>query len=85
MQSLSTIASSDASGEIRIWNLTTRKCVTSWAAHNGVVRGTVFGPSGKLCRLLGILAKFYCFRIILDVGWRRQNHQNMECRGGSMV
>ena len=45
-KSLSTICSTDASGELRVWNLATKKCVTSWAAHNGVIRGLTYSPGG---------------------------------------
>lgn len=43
---LSTVASAAADGEVRIWQLTTRKCVGSWQAHQGVIRGATFTPSG---------------------------------------
>jgi len=52
-KSLSTICSSDASGEIRIWNVATKKCITSWQAHNGVVRGMTFTPSGTEIMTVG--------------------------------
>lgn len=52
-QSLSTICSADASGELRIWNLTSRKCVSSWAGHNAVVRGADFTPSGTELMTVG--------------------------------
>ena len=46
LQSLSTLASADASGEVRIWNLTYKTCVTTFPAHNGVTRGLVYTPDG---------------------------------------
>jgi len=46
-KSLSTLASADASGEVRIWNLTNKKCVTVFPAHNGVIRGLVYTPDGR--------------------------------------
>jgi len=45
-KSLSSLVSSDASGELRLWNLTSRKCQASWAAHNGVIRTVTFTPKG---------------------------------------
>ena len=30
-----------------MWNLTERKCLASWQAHEGVVRGATFVPGGK--------------------------------------
>jgi len=51
--SLSTICSVDASGEARVWNLTTRKCVANWAAHNGVIRGVTFTPDGESILTVG--------------------------------
>ena len=52
-QSLSTICSADASGECKIWNLTTRKCVSSWSAHNALIRGAVFTPGGEEVMTVG--------------------------------
>jgi len=45
--SLSTICSASSDGEIRVWNLTERRCLANWQAHEGVVRGITFVPSGK--------------------------------------
>lgn len=44
--SLSTISSAAADGEIRLWQLSSRKCTSSWQGHQGVVRGLTFTPSG---------------------------------------
>jgi len=41
---LSTLLSGDCSGELRVWNLTQRKCEASWSAHTGLVRGATFTP-----------------------------------------
>ena len=30
-----------------MWQLSSRKCVASWAAHTGVARGVTFTPSGQ--------------------------------------
>jgi len=43
---LSSIASASADGEVRLWNLTHRKCSASWKAHNGLVRGLCYTPDG---------------------------------------
>lgn len=43
---LSTIASAAADGEIRLWQLANRNCTSSWQAHEGVIRGLTFDPSG---------------------------------------
>jgi len=46
--SLATVCSASADGEVRVWQLTERKCLASWQAHQGVVRGAAFvPPSGK--------------------------------------
>jgi len=45
--SISNIVSGAADGEVRIWDLSARKCTNSWQAHNGVVRGICFTPSGE--------------------------------------
>jgi len=45
--SISKIASGAADGEIRFWELTDRKCTSSWCAHEGVVRGICYGPTGE--------------------------------------
>eukprot|EP00088_Acartia_fossae_P004693 TRINITY_DN1201_c0_g1_i4.p1 TRINITY_DN1201_c0_g1~~TRINITY_DN1201_c0_g1_i4.p1 ORF type:complete len:450 (-),score=116.56 TRINITY_DN1201_c0_g1_i4:30-1379(-) len=43
---ISSIASAAADGEIRLWDLTARKCKASWQGHNGVVRGICYAPGG---------------------------------------
>ena len=45
--SLSTLVSGSADGEIRVWNLASRKCLTSFKAHDGVVRGLCAPRSGE--------------------------------------
>jgi len=45
--SLSTVCSASADGEVRLWQLTDRKCLAAWQAHEGVVRGATFVPGGK--------------------------------------
>ncbi|CAA9994142.1 unnamed protein product [Nesidiocoris tenuis] len=45
--SLSTIASGAFDGEIRLWNLVTRKCIKSVQAHENCIRGVVFTKDGE--------------------------------------
>jgi len=45
--SLSTLCSASADGEVRVWHLTERKCLASWQAHEGVVRGCSYVPGGS--------------------------------------
>jgi WD repeat and SOF domain-containing protein 1 len=45
--SLSTLVSASADGEIRIWNIATRKCIRSFRAHDGVVRALCAPRSGE--------------------------------------
>lgn len=52
-KSLSTLTSADASGEVRIWNLTYKTCLTSFPAHNGVIRGLVYTPDGSELMTVG--------------------------------
>lgn len=44
---LSVIASGAYDGEIRIWDLPQRVCTRSFPAHDGIVRGITYVPSGK--------------------------------------
>lgn len=44
--SLSTLVSGAADGEIRIWNIATRKCVNSFRGHDGIVRALCAPRSG---------------------------------------
>ncbi|KAF3426697.1 hypothetical protein E2986_09524 [Frieseomelitta varia] len=44
---LSTILSGAFDGEIRIWNLTHRMCISNFLAHDGIIRGIVFSQSGE--------------------------------------
>lgn len=44
---LSTILSGAFDGEIRIWNLTQRKCIRNFLTHDGIVRGIVFNATGE--------------------------------------
>ncbi|KAL1123061.1 hypothetical protein AAG570_002149 [Ranatra chinensis] len=46
-KSLSCLASGSFDGEVRLWNLPTKKCVRSIAAHDGIVRGIDFVGSGE--------------------------------------
>ena len=45
--SLSTLVSGSADGEIRIWNIATRKCIRSLRAHDGIVRALCAPRSGE--------------------------------------
>lgn len=44
---ISNVASAGADGEIRLWQLSTRKCESVWQAHQGVIRGLTYTPSGE--------------------------------------
>lgn len=44
---LSTILSGAFDGEVRIWNLTQRKCIRNFLAHDGIIRGIVFNATGE--------------------------------------
>lgn len=45
--SLSALCSGAYDGEIRIWDLPTRKPIRNFNAHDGYVRGIVYTPSGE--------------------------------------
>jgi len=45
-KSLSTIASGSYDGEVRLWNLTKQKCISSVNGHDRFVRGLCFNPEG---------------------------------------
>ncbi|XP_027848856.1 DDB1- and CUL4-associated factor 13 [Aphis gossypii] len=45
-KSLSTIASGSYDGEVRLWNLTKKKCINSINGHDRFVRGLCFNPDG---------------------------------------
>lgn len=44
---LSTVISGAFDGEIRVWDIPRRTCVREFVAHNGIVRGVVYIPSGN--------------------------------------
>jgi len=44
---ISSIASAAADGEIRLWELSNRKCCGTWQGHDGVVRGLCYTPNGQ--------------------------------------
>lgn len=44
---LSVLASGAFDGEIRLWDLTSRKCTRNFVAHEGWVRGLCFTPDGE--------------------------------------
>lgn len=33
--------------QVKLWNLTSRKCIRSIRAHDGYIRGTTFLPDGE--------------------------------------
>lgn len=43
---LSKMASAASDGEVRLWQLADRKCTDTWQAHDGVIRGLTYTPSG---------------------------------------
>lgn len=43
---ISNIASAAADGEIRLWELSTRKCTSTWQGHERVIRGLTYTPAG---------------------------------------
>lgn len=43
---LSSIASASADGEMRLWDLSTKKCTQKWQGHDGFVRGLTYSPDG---------------------------------------
>jgi len=45
-QKLSSLASASADGEMRIWDLSARKCVSNWQGHDGLVRGLTYSSDG---------------------------------------
>lgn len=45
-KSLSTLASGSYDGEVRLWNLTKKKCISSINGHDRFVRGLCFNPDG---------------------------------------
>ncbi|KRZ78478.1 DDB1- and CUL4-associated factor 13 [Trichinella papuae] len=45
--SLTTLLSGAYDGEIRLWNLASRKCISNIKAHTGFVRGMCAEPSGE--------------------------------------
>lgn len=45
-KSLSTLASGSYDGEVRLWNLTKKKCISSVNGHDRFVRGLSFLPDG---------------------------------------
>ncbi|XP_044736087.1 DDB1- and CUL4-associated factor 13 [Chrysoperla carnea] len=46
-QSLSIMVSGAFDGEIRMWDIPQRRCFRSFMAHEGIVRGVAFTPSGE--------------------------------------
>lgn len=50
---LSLLASGDYDGEIRLWNLSTRKCVRKLQAHEGYIRGITFNSDGSKFLTIG--------------------------------
>lgn len=45
---LNTLLSGSCDGEIKVWNLTSRKCVQTYNAHDGFVRGICMNPSASM-------------------------------------
>ncbi|GAB1599686.1 DDB1- and CUL4-associated factor 13-like [Argonauta hians] len=45
--SLSTLLSAAHDGEVKVWNVPTKKCISTVQAHTGVVNGLCFHPSGR--------------------------------------
>ncbi|OWF35953.1 DDB1- and CUL4-associated factor 13-like [Mizuhopecten yessoensis] len=45
--SLSHLLSGSCDGEVRVWNLAHRQCVSCVQAHDGIVQGLAFHPSGN--------------------------------------
>ncbi|XP_062621327.1 DDB1- and CUL4-associated factor 13-like [Saccostrea cucullata] len=45
--SLSSLLSGACDGEVRVWNLAKRNCVTTLQAHEGIVQGMCFHPNGR--------------------------------------
>lgn len=45
-KSLSTLASGSYDGEVRLWNLATKKCIRNVNGHDRFVRGLCFNPDG---------------------------------------
>lgn len=50
---LAVLASGAFDGEIRIWDLATRKCTRSFVAHEGWVRALCYTPNGKAFTSVG--------------------------------
>lgn len=50
---LAVLASGAFDGEIRIWDLATRKCTRSFVAHEGWVRALCYTPNGKSITSVG--------------------------------
>lgn len=46
-KSLSTISSGSYDGEVRLWNLATKKCISSVSSHERYVRGLSFNFDGS--------------------------------------
>ncbi|XP_026461812.1 DDB1- and CUL4-associated factor 13-like [Ctenocephalides felis] len=45
--SLSNLTSGAYDGEVRVWDLPQRKCIRSFVAHEGIVRGLAYKPDGQ--------------------------------------
>lgn len=45
--SISTLLSGSYDGEVRVWNLINRRCITNFQAHTGVVNSLCVHPSGQ--------------------------------------
>lgn len=52
-QRLNSIFSGSCDGEIRFWNLTTRRCLQHIQAHTGFVRGLTCSPEGNIIISVG--------------------------------
>lgn len=50
---LAVLASGAFDGEIRVWDLATRKCTRSFVAHEGWVRALCYTPNGKTITSVG--------------------------------
>lgn len=61
-QSLSMLCSGSYDGEIRLWDLPTRKCMRNFLAHDGYVRGICYASSGEHFLSVGDDKTIKCWR-----------------------